>query len=246
MRYYTFLICLILLTGNFVFSQKEVRFPASDSLIVTADFYSGSPGDPYILLFHQENSSRGEYTEIAPRFVKLGYNCLAVDLRAGKEMNYVINETARYADSMNITPSLFDCMKDIEGAIDFAIQNSLQPVVLLGSSFSASLVLLAAHNNPSVKAVMAFSPGEFFLPQISVKDSLSGFNKPVFIAGTKSEYPYLSDLAEEIPVSLKRLYAPGDMEGERGARSLWKNDPAFREYWLAVIMFTRSIMQETP
>lgn len=244
MRSVLIIFLLFFYSFSVSFGQKKVIFRASDGLPVTADFYSGSPQDPFMLLFHQENSSRGEFREIAPRLVKLGYNCLAVDLRYGGEMNFVINATVKSADSAGIAPTMYDCRKDIEGAIEYALQKSYQPVVLLGSSFSASLVLLAGKIHPGVKAVLAFSPGEFFLPEISVKDSLTQYAKPVFVAGTKTEYPYIVELTGNIPDTYKRLYAPGDMEGKHGAPALWKSDPAFKEYWLAVIMFARGIMQQ--
>ncbi len=221
--------------------QDKMIFPASDSLPVTADFYPGNADEPYILLFHDEDGSRGEYRNIAPRLVRIGYNCLAVDLRQGKESHFVSDETARRADSLHLYPKKSDCLKDIEGAIRYAVQRSHRPVVLFGSSFSASLCLLAAKNNPDVKAVVAFSPGEFFKPQLSVRDSLQGYDKLTLVAGAKFEYPYLIEISENIPDDKKTIFVPSQAEGEHGINALSESNPASNDYWLSLLMFFRNV-----
>ena len=222
-------------------AQDKILFPATDSLPVTADFYPANADLPYILLFHEEGSSRGEFRDIAPRLVKIGFNCLAVDLRLGKESHYVPNETAERADSLHLYPRKTDCLKDIQGAILYAVKKSHQPVILLGSSFSASLCLLAAKKNPDVKAVAAFSPGEFFQPQISVKDSLQGYNKLTLITGTRFEYPYLIKITKNIPRDKKTIFVPTQAEGAHGVKALLKSDPASNDYWLSLLMFFRNV-----
>ncbi len=232
---------LLSLTTMSSFAQKKIIFPATDSLPVTADLYAGGEGDPYMLLFHEEGSSRGEYREIAPRLVKMGYNCLAVDLRSGKESHYVSNETARRADTLSVPPTLADCLRDMEGAIAWAAGKSAQPVVLMGSSFSASLCLLEAAKDSMVRAVVAFSPGEFFRPAVSVRDSLTTITVPVLIAGTKQEYPYLTELASKIPPAYLTVFVPSRHDGAHGTASLLSSDPASGDYWLSLLMFFRNI-----
>jgi hypothetical protein len=73
------------------FCKHKVTFIASDSLRITADLYLNNYNYPFILLFHQNGYSRGEYAEIAGKLMNLGYNCLAVDLRSGGKVNYVKN-----------------------------------------------------------------------------------------------------------------------------------------------------------
>lgn len=238
------LILSFLLFWNLILpikAQDKIIFPATDSLQVTADLYPGNADESYILLFHDEDASRGEYRNIAPRLVRIGYNCLAVDLRQGKESHYVSNETARRADSLHLYPKKSDCLKDIVGAIRFAVQKSHRPVVLFGSSFSASLCLLAAKNNPDVKAVVAFSPGEFFKPQISVRDFLQGYDKLTLVAGAKFEYPYLVKISENIPDDKKTIFVPSQAEGEHGVIALSETSQASNGYWLSLLMFFRNI-----
>lgn len=237
-------LALLLLSGGICLpsqAQDKILFPATDSLPVTADFYPADAAQPYILLFHEEGSSRGEFRDIAPRLVKIGYNCLAVDLRLGKESHYIPNETAKRADSLHLYPKKTDCLKDIKGAISYAAQKNHQPVILLGSSFSASLCLLAAKKNPDVKAVAAFSPGEFFQPQLSVKDSFQGYNKLTLVAGARFEYPYLIEISKNIPGDKKTIFVPTQAEGEHGVKALLKSDPASNDYWLSLLMFFRNV-----
>jgi len=236
---------LLLLTLSLAISplsaQNKIIFPATDSLPITADMYPGRINQPYVLLFHEEGSSRGEYRDIVPRLVKMGYNCMAVDLREGKENNYISNETTRRADSMHLISTKQDCLKDMEAAIKYAVNKSSKPVILFGSSFSASLCLLIANHNPAVNAVIAFSPGEFFRPRISVKDSLKDFDKLAFLTGQRNEYPYLTILAQNIPAKKLTIFVPSHNEGAHGVKALLKSDPASNEYWLSLLMFFRNI-----
>ena len=97
------------------------------------------------------------------------YNCLAVDLRSGYAYGFVDNETALRAKQKGFNTSLISSAKDIDAAIDYAVRLSGQPVILLGSSSSASLCLIEGAGNPNVKAIMALSPGEFFKPGIEIR-----------------------------------------------------------------------------
>ncbi len=226
-------------------AQNKVTFPATDSLSVTADLYPGKAGEPFLILLHSEGGSRGEYRDLAPRLVKMGYHCLAVDLRTGKESHFVSNETARRAATLTPPPQPLDGLKDIAGAIRYAHDLNPQKVVLLGSSRSASLALLQATRDTLVAAVIAFSPGEFFRPFVSVADSLGRLRVPVLITGSKQEYPYLKTLSAKIPPQNLTLFIPSRHDGEHGVRSLLPSDPASGEYWLSLLMFFRNMKDRT-
>lgn len=221
-------------------AQEKVTFKASDGLTVTADLYQINPDRPFIILLHQGGYSRGEYKEIARKLLKFGYNCLAVDLRSGGEVNYIQNQTALRAVQKAVPNDYLSARNDIEAAINWVKVRNEKPVVLFGSSFSASLSLLIAKDNPDVKAVITFSPGEFFNPQISVKDSISGLNKPVFAAASNREYSYLKELFSLVPSINKSIFAPSK-GGEHGSKALWNNNPNHQEYWLALTMFFSKI-----
>ena len=222
-------------------SQQIISFFSYDSIRLTADLYKIGNSNPFVLFFHQEDGSRGEYEEIAPKIKKLGYNCLAVDLRYGNKYGFIKNETSKYMKSLGITSIPYDAINDIEAAINYAFDLSHRPVILFGSSYSASLCLLAGKNNPKVRAVIAFSPGEFFGSQISVKDSLTGYSKLVFLASSRDENKYLSELTKSIPVISKTIFTPASGNGLHGSNSLNKICACSNEYWLALSLFFREL-----
>jgi pimeloyl-ACP methyl ester carboxylesterase len=240
MKSLTLFCGLILLTIS-LFGQKRVYFNATDDLEITADLYEMNESNPYVLLFHQMGSSRGEFQEIAGRVTKFGYNCLAVDLRYGDEEKYIRNETAQRAREMSASRTMIDCTKDIEAAIDYAFSKSKKQVVLLGSSFSASLSLIVGKDHPNVLAVIAFSPGEFFQDDFNVYERLANYPKPVFAAGMKREEPYLNDMLALVPDDKKTIFIPETSEGEYGAKALWESNSSSFEYWLGLLVFFKSI-----
>jgi len=100
--------------------------------------------------------------------------------------------------------------------------------------------LLIAKDNPDVKAVIAFSPGEFFTPELTIKTSIKDLNKPVFVASSHRESPYIDTLLTYVPDQHKTTFAPNE-GGEHGSKSLWKSNPNNEEYWLSLTMFFSKI-----
>ncbi len=241
-----FFACIVFL--SFVFSSfsairiKTVKFNAADGLEITADEYIVDPNNPYILLFHEQGSSRGEFSTIARRLNKLNYNCLAVDLRNGGNYNYVSNETARQLRETNLEAGLKDIELDMMAAISYAREKSTLPVVLFGSGANGSLCLKAALSDSSVRAVVALSPGEYFMPQIKIQDAISDLQKPVFISSGKAEFPYVSELASGIDIEYVTLFEPKQGPGDRGTRSLSPEYEYNNEYWIALMLFFKDLM----
>lgn len=233
---FTFLLCL-----NSVYSQDVVTFQASDGLTVTATLYEVDESYPYIILFHQAEYSRGEYKNSAIKLLKLGYNCLAVDLRSGNNVNYVQNETSKLAKEKGLPTTYLDAEKDILASIDWVWEKSHKTMVLFGSSYSASLAMRVAKGNSKIKAVVAFSPGEYFQPDMVMKDQLTGYDKNVFVACSQREFSYMNDLLVNIPESLKTVFKPQEGPGEHGSKSLWETCPTSKEYWLALLLYFKKL-----
>ena len=236
---------IIVITFVFIsvisFSQEKVSFVSLDGLSITADLYEINKSKPYVILFHQAGYSRGEYKETAKKIVKFGYNCLAVDLRSGGEVNYIQNHTALLALQQGYETDYLSSKQDIVASINWVKTRCKEPIVLFGSSFSASLCLIVANERDDVKAVVAFSPGEFFNSELSVKESITELNKPIFAASTQRELPYIKELLSLVPSRDKSIFAPSKSQGEHGSKSLWAANPSNREYWLALTMFFRKI-----
>jgi len=240
------LTCILFL--SFVFSSsntirvKTITFTAADGLEVTADEYLLDSEKPYILLFHEQGSSRGEFNTIARRFCKLEYNCLAVDLRNGGNNNFVSNQTARQLREEGLSAGIRDIEQDVEAAIKYAQNKSNHPVILFGSGANGSLSLKIAVSNKQVRAVVAMSPGEYFMPEIKIQDTIAHLMKPVFISSSKAEFPYVSELASGIGKDYLTLFEPKVGPGERGSASLSEKYKQSTEYWIALILFFKELM----
>lgn len=221
-------------------AQQKNSFPSSDGVPITADVYGQDKSLPYIILFHQANFSRGEYLETAPKLQKLGYNCLAVDLRSGKEVNYIQNETAAAAKAKNLPSDYLDAEKDILAAIAYVKTISNKRIILFGSSYSASLVLKIANQNPSINAVIAFSPGEYF-ESLKIKTTIEKFDKPLFIASTVSEKTYIKDMVSDVNKAYITWFTPIKSKGVHGSRALWAASPESDDCWMQLLMFFKKI-----
>lgn len=223
-------------------APRTIVFPAPDSLPITADLYAPlAPTSPFIVLFHQAEASRGEYREIAPRLVAMGFNCMAVDQREGDGSNGVSNETAKRARAEGRPASMLDARQDLEAALRYARAHYAKgPLLAWGSSYSASLVLVVAGTRKGlVDGVVAFSPGEYFPvspggPRL-VRDAARAITVPVFITAARSEDDWRPIYAA-VPRGLRRSYVP-EAEGRHGSRALWKDSPGQEGYWQAVRAF---------
>jgi pimeloyl-ACP methyl ester carboxylesterase len=238
--------CILFLT--FVFSSfsairvKTITFTAVDGLEVTADEYIVDPFKPYILLFHEQGSSRGEFSTIARRLNKLEYNCLAVDLRNGGKYDYVSNETAKQLREKHLESDINGIEQDMLAAIQYVQGKSNLPVVLFGSGANGSLSLKVALSDTLVRAVVAVSPGEYFMPEVKIQEVIAPLEKPVFITSSKAEFPYVSELASGIDQNYVSLFEPKQGAGERGTGSFSVDYEYNTEYWLALILFFKDLM----
>ena len=212
-----------------------VEFPSLDDLNVTADVYHLHKDSPVIVLCHQAGWSRGEYKEIAPKLNDLGFNCIAIDQRSGKEINGVVNETAKRAQAAGKSTTFIDAKQDITSAVNYTSKAYNKKVYLWGSSYSSSLVLIVAKENDNVHTVLSFSPGEYLGP-LSVNTTIQGLDKPAFLTSSKAEQAQTKLLFDVISSSKKVQFTPqGD--GDHGSRALWAEKADNAEYWTALKSF---------
>ena len=215
-------------------------FPSRDSLLIFADIYEREDTKPTVLLCHQAGYSRGEYREIANRISSIGFSSIAIDQRSGDEVNNIINKTAQLAKEKELPTEYIDAKQDIEAAIDYLFKlNDNQSIILVGSSYSASLVLLIGKNNNKVKAVVAFSPGEY-IKGIKIQDSIIGYEKPIFITSSKTETEASKTLISGIDTVWTNHFEP-DFEGTHGSSALWKTTEGNEKYWAAFNAFLKGL-----
>lgn len=239
----TFLVILFGIISLSVKGQpRTVTFNSPDRVPVTADIYAPNPSTaPVILLFHQAKYSRGEYIDIAPVLNSIGYNCIAVDLRSGGDVNGILNETWKYADSLHMETRYTDAYNDIRAAVSYAKKTYPgAKLFLFGSSYSASLSLKYAGDNPTgINGVVAFSPGEYFSKfgwsRDIIQVSASRVKCPVFIASSKTEEETWIKIYDAIPMATKSKFVIE--EGKHGAKVLWKVFPESAQYMKALKEF---------
>lgn len=217
-------------------AQETVTFPSGDGVTITASRYVVDVNKPYILLLHQAGYSRGEYNEIAPKLTKLGYNCLAADLRSGNEVNFTKNVTAAQASLKGLPTQYIDALPDIQAAIDYIKEHSNLPIIIWGSSYSASLAMVAATNNLRIGAVVAFSPGEYFGDKNYVRSNTHRISVPVFATSAKTECEQTKQTCSSIKPDLLTIFCPAQ-SGKHGSSALWESNTSNSEYWLALSVF---------
>jgi len=224
-------------------TARRVKFPSKDGVTITADMYEANPDFPWIVLFHKAQSSRGEFQRIAVKLNKLELNCMAVDLRSGKEANFIVNETYVLAKETGLGTDYMDSEIDMKAAIEKAYLIARKPVIILGSSYTASLAIKLGSEMSQVMAVVAFSPGEYFGKKLDVEKAASSLTKPTFIACGSDEKKYTDPIANAIR-SKKKIYFAPPKGGGHGAASLEKGTDGETDYWVQLINFIQYVKKE--
>lgn len=240
-------LVLFVFTLSEVYAKSTLTFPSKDGLQISLDTYITSTDKrPLIVLFHQAGWSRGEYLEIAPKLNKLGFNALAVDLRSGKGVHGVVNQTAMRARKAGKGTGYVNAEQDVKAALLYArsLVGKKVKVMAWGSSYSAALVLKVAGDNPGLaNAVLAFSPGEYFKkagkPKDWIQQSAKKIYIPVFITSAKSEKKNWSAIFNSIKSKKKISFLP-KTKGNHGSRALWDKFEDSDAYWKAVTRFLKS------
>ncbi|MFQ3214384.1 MAG: dienelactone hydrolase [Marivirga sp.] len=249
-----FLLLILNAFGLIAFAQESPivekinLMPFVDSGVqVTVDCYKPimSPKGVFVM-FHQAGSSRGEYTEIAQKLAKQAYICYAVDLRSGKSINNVDNETYKAAKLLMKSTSYLDAYQDMETAMKHVLrlENDTAPIFIMGSSYSASLSirLAATMDIPNLKAVLLFSPGEYFSnlngDDHYVASFLKEVSKPIWVTSARSEASRITDLFSGKNNAIQ--FIPEEA-GHHGAKALWSTFLSSEEYWQSMDSFYKSL-----
>lgn len=245
MKSNSFLFLFFLLSLNL--AAQTINFPSEDGLTITADLYLTEEAEaPFIVLFHQAEWSRGEYIEIAPKLNKLGFNCMAVDLRSGGAVNEVENQTAKKAKAMGYSTTYADAVPDMLAAVKY-VKDNYEPSKLIGwgSSYSSALILkLAGEDKELLDALLSFAPGEYFTglgkPEDWITRSAKNIECPVFITSARYEKPNWIKIYEAIKSEKKSMFLP-ETEGNHGSRALWEIFEDSNEYWKGVKTFLSTV-----
>lgn len=220
-------------------SAEPVTLTAADGVKIAGVYTGVDKPKALILLFHQAGSGKDEYATIAPRLATWGYASLRIDQRAGGDL-FGGNETVK---ALGKPADYLAAKQDLEAALAWAETRKL-PVILWGSSYSASLVFLLAAEHPgAVKAVMAFSPGEYFDDKTLVARAAAKVRVPVFATSAQDghEIDDTRAILAAVP-GAKEQFVP-KQGGVHGASTLLraKNKDGAEPAWAAVIAFLQKV-----
>ena len=141
-------------------SVDELELVTSDGITLYAyQHLVDDAGDrPLVLLFHQgASNARAEYGPLLPQVVDAGFDVVMVDQRRGGSRFGGINRTVEALGDREF--SYCDTYADVEAVLAHARTLTDAPVVVWGSSYSATMVLkLAAERPGEIDRVLSFSP----------------------------------------------------------------------------------------
>lgn len=214
-------------------AAEPVTLTASDGVKVFGTYYgTGDKSKPIVLLFHMAGSNKGEYGQVGPRLIQLGYNALAIDQRSGGGANETVRTLGRSTGFQQALP-------DLEAALAWAKSSGhAGKVIVVGSSYSASLVFLLAAKHPGeIHGLASFSPGEYFGSGSSVRAAaaqLHGVTVFVSSASDSGEIAEARTILASVPGNAKSQLAP--KQAPHGASAL-----AQGEVWDAFTRFLASV-----
>ena len=196
---------LVAISAPAAAAPAPVLLKAADGVIVHGAYYKAPAPKALILLFHQAGSSKDEYATIAPRLVEAGFSAMAIDQRSGGDL-FGPNQTAA---ALGHKADYLEARPDLEAAIRWGEARKL-PVILWGSSYSSSLVFLAAADHPELKAVLAFSPGEYFDNKNMVKQAAAKVRVPIYVtsANDPEEIAAAKSILAASPAAVKVQTVP--------------------------------------
>jgi alpha-beta hydrolase superfamily lysophospholipase len=160
---------------------RPVTFASSDGTTVAGQIYEASNRpSPGVVLVHMLARSKADWDEVAQQLEGVGITALAIDLRG-------------HGASGGSAATLLDMTRDVRAAVQWlSARPSVRPdaIGLAGASLGANLALLAALDQPLVRAVAAVSPsldyrGVRVGPELMRKLG----DKPVWLAAS-SEDPF--------------------------------------------------------
>jgi hypothetical protein len=117
-----------------------------------------------------------------------------------------------------------------------------KPIIICGSSYSSSLVLKVGANNEKVRAIVSFSPGEYYQGE-SVQSWATAVDKPLFATSSKGESEGVRTLLENMSDEFAFHFIP-EQEGVHGSRALWATQDNNAEYWDALSFFLSNLVME--
>ena len=224
-------------------NAEPIVLDAKDQVKVYGTYYgTGDKSKPIVLLFHMAGSNSSEYAPTAPRLVQLGFNALAIDQRSGGSAFGKTNETVK---ALGRSAGFQQALPDLEAALAWvASSGHTGKVIVVGSSYSASLVfVLAAQNAGKIAGLAAFSPGEYFGGSTVKSAAAKLQNVRVFVssASDSGEVSEARSIVEAVPGNAKSQLAAKRAPHGASSLRLDANGSGQAEVWGAFEQFLASV-----
>ena len=145
------LLALALFVGanNVAASGRAVTLPSLDGTSLAGEFYEASSRPaPAVVLVHMLSRNKGDWGSLPDRIQEAGISVLAIDLRG-------------HGGSSGSAQSIPALVHDVTAAVRWlSTRPGVRPgsIGLVGASLGASLSLLAAVDQPAVRAIGLLSP----------------------------------------------------------------------------------------
>ena len=227
--------------GN-TYMPTVIDFKSGDGLEIQGNLYEIGKDRPVVLLMHQAGYNRMEYADIAPKLNEMGFNCLAIDLRSGGKFDEKPNVTSQRAKAKGLQTEFIDARQDVKAAIGYLYKRYNQNIIIWGSSYTSSLALLEGAKNDHVKAILSFSPGDYFGDSApSLATVFANIDKPFFVTSSKSEANAITALRGTSKLKANQSQFIPVSNGYHGSRVLWEGQTGAQEYWAAVTDFLNRV-----
>jgi len=128
---------------------RPVTLPAADGVTLAAQYYEAAARPaPGVVLVHMQSRTRADWDEVAQQLEAAGITVLAIDLRG-------------HGASGGAATPLAAMVPDVRAAVQWlSTRPGVRPDAMgvAGASLGANLALLAAADQPLVRAVASISP----------------------------------------------------------------------------------------
>lgn len=227
------------------YPAQKVTFKTPNNDTVVGELYEANPNAPVILLCHQFGWNKFEYADIAPVLNEMGFTALAVDLTGGGSFGNHTNETVENRGEFEQEKLLDYAEEELAASIDFLKKKYGKKVTVWGSSYSATLVILAAEKNNEVNASISFSAfNHFGERRPSLESIIPKIKKPMFMTSARVESKIIDEILLDVKLRKRQYHFTPAESGEHGSKALWNSKDDHEEYWREIKKFLLEVYPE--
>ena len=179
---------------------EELTLTSADGVTLAATLYpAGVPHAPGVILIPMRGTGRESWAPFALRAQRVGYVCLALDLRGQGD------SVSKNGERINFTftrDNWLGAVKDVETAKNALVDRGAdsENIVLAGASIGANLVLHYALRDKNIAAIVLVSPGLDYSGVTTEKEIVSYGKRPTLLVAAQDDV-----YAAQTCATLKRM-----------------------------------------